>query len=660
MMKRFASTALAIALVATLVPMAAASTAIPQATANQDTLTISGTEHYDMAHEALAIVNKERVALGYAPLQFDAELMETAMLRAAEVSVYYGYDEHSESYKFNKRPDGSEWSTAFPVIDDSEDYFRGESVAAGQKSAAAVMQTWLYDARQVYRWEDQGIELEDAIAAGNYRLPSGVLITEDTSDRWVSISYENIISPDYKSTGIGCFYQGGVFYWQQSFDSAEATGSVKSGKVDVTRQISVDYDCCGTNQALNADLDSQLKPSLAPGETFDMHYCINNDGRTRFNCVIDADNAVWTSSNPDVCAVDQNGTVTAKLAGTATITATLPSGRSASYEWVVKLSLEDAVVSDIPHLTYTGYRIKPDPTVTLGGKRLIAGTDYTLSYANNINAGSDARIILTGIGDYAGSKTVRFEIGPAPITSATPNYTQFTYDGTEKKPVVTVKSGNKVLGEGDYQISWLNDDMTSVGTKVIEVSGLGNYGGTVRTTYEIVAADASQEPPTPGTPSKPDAPDQPEAQDPDAPEEPDAPAAQPQTMYRLYNPNSGEHFYTSSDVERSAVVAAGWIDEGVGWTAPDDGIQVYRLYNPNAGEHHYTISVEERDMLVSVGWIWEEGGWFSDPDQAVPLYRAYNPNAYSNNHHYTADPGEFQRLIYLGWVDEGVGWYGVG
>ena len=140
---------------------------------------------------------------------------------------------------------------------------------------------------------------------------------------------------------------------------------------------------------------------------------------------------------------------------------------------------------------------------------------------------------------------------------------------------------------------------------------------------------------------------------------PQAHAATTVEMQRLYNPNSGEHFYTSSDVERSAVVAAGWIDEGIGWTAPDDGIQVYRLYNPYAGEHHYTISVEERDMLVSVGWVWEEGGWFSDPDQAVPLYRAYNPNAYSNNHHYTADPGEFQRLIYLGWVDEGIGWYGV-
>ena len=132
-----------------------------------------------------------------------------------------------------------------------------------------------------------------------------------------------------------------------------------------------------------------------------------------------------------------------------------------------------------------------------------------------------------------------------------------------------------------------------------------------------------------------------------------------QAMYRLYNPNSGEHFYTASPVERQAVIDAGWDDEGIGWTAPTEGIQVYRLYNSFAGEHHYTTSAEERDMLVSVGWTWEDGGWFSDPAESVPLYRAYNPNAFANNHHYTTDRGEFETLLGLGWQDEGIGWYGV-
>lgn len=29
---------------------------------------------------------------------------------------------------------------------------------------------------------------------------------------------------------------------------------------------------------------------------------------------------------------------------------------------------------------------------------------------------------------------------------------------------------------------------------------------------------------------------------------------------------------------------------------------MYRLYNPNSGEHHYILSTKERDHLAKVGW----------------------------------------------------------
>lgn len=61
-------------------------------------------------------------------------------------------------------------------------------------------------------------------------------------------------------------------------------------------------------------------------------------------------------------------------------------------------------------------------------------------------------------------------------------------------------------------------------------------------------------------------------------------------MYRLYNPNSGEHFYTANTVERDKVKKAGWKYEGIGWNAPASGDPVYRLYNPNAGDHHYSAT----------------------------------------------------------------------
>ena len=131
-------------------------------------------------------------------------------------------------------------------------------------------------------------------------------------------------------------------------------------------------------------------------------------------------------------------------------------------------------------------------------------------------------------------------------------------------------------------------------------------------------------------------------------------------MYRLYNPNSGEHFYTSSVVERSNLVSLGWQQEGIGWIAPNSSsTPVYRLYNPNGGDHHYTLSAEERDGLVALGWRYEGIGWYSDDSKSVPLYRQYNPNATSGSHNFTASAEERDWLISLGWNDEGIAWYGI-
>ena len=47
--------------------------------------------------------------------------------------------------------------------------------------------------------------------------------------------------------------------------------------------------------------------------------------------------------------------------------------------------------------------------------------------------------------------------------------------------------------------------------------------------------------------------------------------SEPVNMYRLYNPNSGEHFYTASEYERDHLVSVGWTYERIGWVAPKGG-----------------------------------------------------------------------------------------
>ncbi|MFV0529668.1 MAG: glucosaminidase domain-containing protein [Lachnospiraceae bacterium] len=134
-------------------------------------------------------------------------------------------------------------------------------------------------------------------------------------------------------------------------------------------------------------------------------------------------------------------------------------------------------------------------------------------------------------------------------------------------------------------------------------------------------------------------------------------------MYRIYNPNSGEHFYTKNTQERDNLLSVGWIYEGISWYSAYSGTPVYRVYNKNSGEHHYTTSTAERNNLVKLGWKNEGIGWYSASSKGVPLYRLYNKNATgqyeAGAHHYTVTTTERDTLIGLGWKSEGIGWYGV-
>lgn len=130
-------------------------------------------------------------------------------------------------------------------------------------------------------------------------------------------------------------------------------------------------------------------------------------------------------------------------------------------------------------------------------------------------------------------------------------------------------------------------------------------------------------------------------------------------VYRIYNPNTGEHLYTITEGEAKNCVRLGWQDEGIGWYTALSGDPVYRLYNPNAkgGDHYYTKSKGEADYLVRLGWSLDYGGnpvFYSKGDKN--LYVAYNPNAESGAHNYTMSRGEQDFLLKNGWMHDAVAW----
>lgn len=131
-------------------------------------------------------------------------------------------------------------------------------------------------------------------------------------------------------------------------------------------------------------------------------------------------------------------------------------------------------------------------------------------------------------------------------------------------------------------------------------------------------------------------------------------------IYRVYNPNSGEHLHTKNAGERDYLVKVGWRNEGISMYVDGTGYDLYRLYNPNSGEHFYTLTAKERDNLKKHGWRYEGIAW-KTPKTGQPMYRVFNPNATgAGSHHYTSLLSERNHLVKVGWRNEGIAWYTVG
>lgn len=134
------------------------------------------------------------------------------------------------------------------------------------------------------------------------------------------------------------------------------------------------------------------------------------------------------------------------------------------------------------NLTYNKQPQTPQYTVK-DGETPLKSTDYTVTYANNINAGT-ATVTFTGKGNYTGTKTESFTIQRLALTSA-------------QKPIVsgTAASGQVLsaslsgVDASELEWSWKTDDGTEVGStpsyavkpedsnKVITVTARAKEGG---------------------------------------------------------------------------------------------------------------------------------------------------------------------------------------
>lgn len=225
------------------------------------------------------------------------------------------------------------------------------------------------------------------------------------------------------------------------------------------------------------------------------------------NYTVDKEGIVEIEPNP----YDQKRlTIKGIEVGTVVITATTGSGKSASITIdvaTVDMASDDIVVSGINNssqYTYTGEEIKAQNLsvrCTSNAVNLVEGTDYELKYENNVNVTNEAKLTITGKGNYSGEKVITFKILPKSGNSSdvtavfdetkTAEQLKKIYDGNVLKPTVTVTDSKRAENETilinavDYDIEYSNASPVNQGTYYVTIKFKGNYTGQRQLSYVI-------------------------------------------------------------------------------------------------------------------------------------------------------------------------------
>ena len=142
-------------------------------------------------------------------------------------------------------------------------------------------------------------------------------------------------------------------------------------------------------------------------------------------------------------------------------------------------------------LTYTGSPIQATgATLAVGGTTLTEGTDYTLSYSDNVKVGT-ATATATGIGTCTGSLKTTFDIAPADMSLTSVTMPNLPYTGQAMSPQpksVTYEvdgvTTELVVGV-DYQVVGFTNN-TNIGDATVVLQGMGNFTGTLIANWKIV------------------------------------------------------------------------------------------------------------------------------------------------------------------------------
>lgn len=436
-------------------------------------------------------------------LEYDYELERVAMQRAAEIALSYDHT----------RPNGKACFTAYP----SGYRGMGENIAAGYASAAEVFDGWKEEnesyagqghRRNMLSAKFKAVGIGHVVYQGCHywvqefgdRVKNGAAsgANDDTQivDVDVASSYITAVKTNLDDVSLKV--------------GEKATAADFSLALNVVNQWGYQKDCVIENEC-SAKIEDETIASLSDdavitglksgttkiwisnpfGSDFYRTITVTKGTEDKGEISVEpiADQTYTGSAlTPKVVVkagskvLTQNVDYTVSYSnnvnvGTASVKITGKGSYKGSYTVNFKIlpcAISKAGIRKIIDQRYNGNEIKPSVSLTYKYKTLKKGTDYTVSYSNNINAGT-ATVTITGIGSYEGTASTTFQIKPRSLREITARkISTQEYTGQEITPKLNLTYKGKTLTENvDYVAVYSNN--IEPGNGVVNIQGKGNF-----------------------------------------------------------------------------------------------------------------------------------------------------------------------------------------
>ncbi|EOI01850.1 hypothetical protein UAY_01258 [Enterococcus moraviensis ATCC BAA-383] len=378
-------------------------------------LSIQGTKKFDFAYRVLELMNAERKKNGLSALAMDQTLQEAAMERSAEINVDFSHN----------RPNGEGFSMILKKYNYATNYYLGENIAAGYIDPEAVFTGWM-----------------------NSPGHKG-----------------NMLSPNYKTVGIGSFTQGGIMFWTQIFSSKQVADFKRTDNQKVSYAISTDV----SNKLI---LNYRSPWTMDVGDSNQFFLSILNRGWTGTVAKISNESTNWTVSNASIATINSDGLLTAKKSGTTTLNGTIKTNPnwSVNHDITVKnkIAPPTLTVNDVTKTAGDSFDPMKDvlfDAVDYNGVNLKAKVIVT---ANNVNIKKvgiyQVTYSVTDSGNRTTTKSIKVNlVAPKPELQVK---NVSIVAGTSFDPKVAIVSATDKL-DGDLK--------TKVTASIFNVSKAGQY-----------------------------------------------------------------------------------------------------------------------------------------------------------------------------------------